>query len=77
LDQIPDKGWVRGFQYLSGDYAFLLKAAPAKFVFEQSTASISAEEQDINVIVQQFKRFLSIANQRYQQELASRAKRAM
>src|SRR5258706_1026410 len=76
LNRAPEREWVDTFKKPSEGYSFVGNAAPEAFQFERDTVWIHAEERMIQTFVDHFKRYVEMANRKYEQHLVNRAMRA-
>ena len=76
LDRAPESGWVQRFQHPQGSWSEVLGKGPGAFQFHGKTATVRAEEHEVQQIVNNFKEYLQMATRGYQADLQAEAERA-
>lgn len=74
LSRAPEIDWMQIFKNPRGNWGSLLGSGPESFQFGGDTATVRADEQDAQQIIDYAKGYVDMANRSYQTELATRAK---
>lgn len=74
LDRVPESGWTQWFQQPEGSWGSVMGASPEKFKFIRNRATIGADEQNAQQIVDFFKSYLEMATRSHQNRLDVKAR---
>ncbi|HTD89506.1 MAG TPA: hypothetical protein VK663_02500, partial [Burkholderiales bacterium] len=74
LSRAPEIDWMQIFKNPRGNWGSLQGSGPESFQFGGDTATVRADEQYAQQIIDYAKGYLDMANRSYQTELAMRAK---
>ena len=76
LDRAPEPGWVQCFRNPRGSWSYVLGAGPEAFQFNGNTATVRADEHNVQQVINHFKEYLKMATRGYQSALEAEAERA-
>lgn len=69
LDRIPEVGWIERFKQPRVGYTAISYAHPHHFQFHQKTATVQADPQSAQEIINHFKQYVEMATQGYQADI--------
>ncbi|MDD5301143.1 MAG: serine/threonine-protein kinase [Gallionella sp.] len=75
LNRTPDSAWVQRFQNPNENFSSLSGSGPESFQFKGDKAIVRARADDAQQIINYAKRYVDIANRRYQNDIDMKAKR--